>query len=116
MSKEMTPISVGAIPTLERLMTDWEKLTTGHPHLAPFIEKDLEKLKEMYNNMDRTKTYIIAMGMSCLRWTSSRCHAQPACTAINPTVKFLYRRKHRDPDFIMLADDWVKDEVPVNPR
>ena len=44
MSKEMTPIVAGAIPTLEWLMTEWENLAARQPHLAPFIDRGLEKL------------------------------------------------------------------------
>jgi hypothetical protein len=63
MSKEKTPVLSGAIPILEHLMTNWEGLVTCHPHLLPFINMGLEKLKETYDKMDQTHAYVIAMGM-----------------------------------------------------
>ena len=62
MSKETTPILAGAIPTLERLMTEWENLAARQPHLAPFIDCGLEKLRGTYSTMDNTHAYVIAMG------------------------------------------------------
>jgi len=63
MSKETTPVLAGAIPTLERLMTEWENLAARQPHLAPFIDHGLEKLRGTYNTMDNTRAYVIAMGV-----------------------------------------------------
>ena len=62
MSKETTPILASTIPTLEQLMTEWENLAARQPHLAPFIDRGLEKLQGTYSTMDNTRAYVITMG------------------------------------------------------
>ena len=66
MSKETTPILAGTIPTLERLMTEWENLAAYQPHLAPFIDCGLEKLQGTYSMMDNTHAFFLHLvrGMS----------------------------------------------------
>ena len=74
MSKEMTPVLAGVVPTLERLMTEWENLVAHQPHLAPFIECRLKKLQGTYNTMDNTRTYVITMG-PCPVIASPMCYS-----------------------------------------
>jgi hypothetical protein len=61
MSKEKTPVLAGVIPTFERFMTAWEKLSEKNPHLAVAINKGLMFANKYYKKMDETKAYILAM-------------------------------------------------------
>lgn len=65
MSKELTPVLAGAVPTFERFMSRWERLSLAQPHLAPAINAGLEVAYKYYKQMDNTTAYIIAMCM-CL--------------------------------------------------
>jgi hypothetical protein len=63
MSKEKTPVLAGAVPSLERFMSNWERLAAipDNKHLAPAIERGLSFAKKYYKRMDDTDAYVIAM-------------------------------------------------------
>ena len=64
MSSESTPILSGAIPAFELFMTSWEQLSANHVRLKQWIEIGLGYATSYYERMDRTCSYIIAMGTS----------------------------------------------------
>jgi len=61
MSKEKTPVLAGVIPSFERFMTNWEKLSDKNPHLSGPIKTGLKFANKYYNKMDNTRAYVIAM-------------------------------------------------------
>jgi hypothetical protein len=65
MSNESTPILAGTIPSFELFMTSWERLAEMHERMAPWINIGMEYATAYYGRMDRTRSYIIAMGKSC---------------------------------------------------
>jgi hypothetical protein len=62
MSGESTPILAGVIPSFEMFMTKWERLATMHLRLAPWINIGIKYVTDYYKRMDRTCSYVIAMG------------------------------------------------------
>ena len=42
MSKEMTPVLAGAVPTLEQLMTEWENLQCESPNYSKSRTREFE--------------------------------------------------------------------------
>ena len=64
MSGETTPILAGAIPAFELFMMQWKDLGKKHSTLAPWINIGLKYATKYYGRMDRTRSYIIAMGES----------------------------------------------------
>jgi hypothetical protein len=61
MSEESTLVLSGTIPLFELFMSQWEMLSTNHPHLQPLIKPGLELAYTYYDQMDRTSSYIIMM-------------------------------------------------------
>lgn len=61
MSKEKNPVLAGAIPTIERFMTNWERLAVKQPRLAPAIRAGLKVANKYYRKMDDTQAYVVAM-------------------------------------------------------
>lgn len=61
MSREKNPVLAGAIPTIERFMTGWERLAVKKPELAPAIQVGLDVANKYYKKMDDTKAYVVAM-------------------------------------------------------
>jgi hypothetical protein len=64
-SSERVPTLWTALPTLEKLLTQWEK-KRDNPRFLIYhhaISDGLEKIKKYYNRLDRKPSYILALGM-----------------------------------------------------
>jgi hypothetical protein len=62
MSGESTPILSNSIPAFELFLSKWEDLAVMHPRLKPWIDIGLAYAIDYYQCMDRTSSYIVAMG------------------------------------------------------
>ncbi|KAF8580434.1 hypothetical protein K439DRAFT_1356881, partial [Ramaria rubella] len=92
MSKQATPLLLGALPALEIFMSRWEHMRDNKAHLAPFIQPGLNKAYKYYNRMDDSSAYIIAM-------------------VLNPVVKLSWFCKHWDAAWVKRAEGIVMDKV-----
>jgi hypothetical protein len=63
MSKESTPVLLGAIPSFKMFMTSWEQLPSKNPCLKTLVQPGLNLAYKYYDRMDCTVSYVIAMGM-----------------------------------------------------
>jgi hypothetical protein len=61
MLAELMPVLLGAIPSFEIFMMQWEKLRVMYPELAPWVNIGLEWAEKYYDHMDDTNVYVIAM-------------------------------------------------------
>lgn len=100
----------GSLPAFEMFMTTWELLGDNHPRLKPFIDIGLEWARKYYCRMDLTRAYIVAMGMFCFQSLLSftDCNWE---LVINPCVRMSWIRKHWESEYILKAEDIVKDLV-----
>ena len=64
MSCEEMLVLAGSLPAFEMFMMSWEMLGEKHPRLAPFVDIGLKWAYKYYCQMDQTRAYVIAMGMS----------------------------------------------------
>ncbi|RDB18589.1 hypothetical protein Hypma_014780 [Hypsizygus marmoreus] len=61
MVKEKTPVLAGAIPSLKRFMSRWERHAEMVPRLRAPIKLGLKFAYKYYQRMDNTTAYVIAM-------------------------------------------------------
>jgi len=61
MSAESMPVLLGAVPSFQIFMTQWEKLHGTFPLLKPWVNVSLQWAKKYYTRMDDTNVYAVAM-------------------------------------------------------
>jgi len=61
MSAKSMPVLLGAVPSFEIFMTQWEKLHTTYPELKSWVDVGLRWAKKYYICMDYTNAYMIVM-------------------------------------------------------
>ena len=113
MSRERTPVLCGAIPTLEMLMTSWERMHIDHPRAAAIkhhTDIALYWATKYYNKMDETDAYVISMCTLPLLSLTSCSNIVPH-SVLNPSQRLRWIRRHWDANFIATAEQTVKDVV-----
>jgi hypothetical protein len=61
MSAESMPVLLGAVPSFEIFMTQWETLCSKHPALKPWVDISLKWAQKYYTHMDDTDAYVVVM-------------------------------------------------------
>ena len=112
MSEESNPILSGAMVSFETFMTQWEMLSKleGKPHMKALIEPGLTKTYKYYDQMDRTKAYIIAMGT----WTQSEVMSGwliSYLSVLNPVIWMSWIENKWGQPFIKRAVEIIKTTV-----
>lgn len=109
MSAESVPVLSGAIRSFEMLMTQWERLRTKYPELAPWVDIGLKWAKKYYDRMDDTDAYVIAM---CEFLPNSLFNLNNRFIAVlNPCLRFEWITCHWEEDRIKHAKTLIIDTV-----
>src|ERR1700677_4519768 len=103
MSGESTPILSNSIPAFKLFLSSWENLATKHPKLKPWIEIGPDHAINYYQCMDRTSSYVIAMGkaLKLLFVTTVSIFNSPV---LNPTICMSWICKLWDQQYINDAE------------